>query len=743
MTQWIRPLNTAISVMVSLILFFVPLLLYPKTSEVFEFNKMMFVYLAVALTATLWLFRTVLEKRILIAKTPLDLPILLYVLTQLLSTIVSIDPHTSLWGYYSRFHGGLFSTLAYIIFFYAVVSHYHYLKKKNLSTGFFSAPAAVLKLWLYSLISSAILVAFYGILEHFGIDKHLWVQDVQSRVFSTLGQPNWLSAYLVALLPLPLFLAYHTSRRTRALTWSAVTLLFLLCLYYTKSRSGIGTTFLILTLAFVHLSVTALKQKRFIKVALLGLSIFLLTLLAGTPFTPSLSEIFNRLNQGGPVLMEIEPQLNRLGISSQFKPAPQVELSPKDQADVAARAQGKLVGGSDSMDIRRVVWQGSLGLLRSHPTLGTGVETFGYAYYWTRPAAHNLLSEWDFLYNKAHNEYLNFLATTGIVGFSAYVILLFTILTLFLRRLKLNDPLPAALFYGWLSILITNFFGFSVVPVAVLFFFYPALILSLYPLDLRHVNFGYSKKPSEPGTAAIIVLSGISLSFLFVATIIVSHWLADINYNQGKSYAAAQYLLQSLPYLERSVSLYPGEPVFRAELAQAQAQTAVALDAQIKSASVPNQNQATPSAAVIRQAESQRDNYAVQAKDNIVKALDDNPYNLNTYKTKAKVEIYLGSLDPQYYQSALSTLAKANELAPTDPKIVYNIGLLYDHLKKPALAETAYRKTLELKPNYDQARVSYIALLTDQNRLDDARTQYQALLNDYPQYEGKFPLLEK
>ena len=33
---------------------------------------------------------------------------------------------------------------------------------------------------------TAALVAFYGVLERLGIDKHLWVQDVQNRVFSPL-----------------------------------------------------------------------------------------------------------------------------------------------------------------------------------------------------------------------------------------------------------------------------------------------------------------------------------------------------------------------------------------------------------------------------------------------------------------------------------------------------------------------------------------------------------------------------
>ena len=173
--------------------FFTPLLLWPQTSEVFEFNKMLFVYLITIIVSTLWLFKSIFEKKFVLKRTPLDIPLLLFFLSQLLSTTLSINPYTSIWGYYSRFHGGLASTISYILLFYAFVSNIKLDKDSLLD-------------FYHSLLGSALLISLYGTLEHFGIDKNLWVQDVQNRVFSTLGQPNWLSAYLVALLPLPLFL---------------------------------------------------------------------------------------------------------------------------------------------------------------------------------------------------------------------------------------------------------------------------------------------------------------------------------------------------------------------------------------------------------------------------------------------------------------------------------------------------------------------------------------------------------
>ena len=121
---------------------------------------------------------------LLFTRTFLDIPLFIFFASQLVSSLFSIDRHTSLRGYYSRFHGGLLSSLSYLLLYYALVSN---LDRKR-----------VLKS-LYTLLISALLVSLYGLAEHFGIDAQYWVQDVQNRVFSTLGQPNWLAAWLVAL----------------------------------------------------------------------------------------------------------------------------------------------------------------------------------------------------------------------------------------------------------------------------------------------------------------------------------------------------------------------------------------------------------------------------------------------------------------------------------------------------------------------------------------------------------------
>lgn len=661
--------------------FFTPLLLWPKTSEVFEFNKMLFVYLITIIVSTLWIFKSILQKKFILKRTPLDIPLLLFFLSQLISTILSINPYTSIWGYYSRFHGGLASTISYIILFYAFVSNIK-LDKDSLLDFF------------HTLLGSAILISLYGILEHFGIDKKLWIQDVQNRVFSTLGQPNWLSAYLVALLPLPLFLRHTTKEKLSSHLYTATSILFFITILFTKSRSGIGTTFIILFLYFVIRLFQSKGVKNFFRTHFPSLLLLFLSLfLIGTPWTPNPAQISQHLDFGGPLWPEAESSLQKISLTTQIKPLEMERLPQETQDIITQREAGIRVGGSDSFDIRRVVWQGAVDLGLKNPFFGTGVETFGYSYFTVRPVAHNLLSEWEFLYNKAHNEYLNFFANSGFFGLITYLsLIIFTFLSFFKAIKRTKNPLFLwPLLFGYLSLLITNYFGFSVVIIGLFFFLFPALLLSFSPASDKQITFNIS-----PFFSNLLLLS-LFLSFYLLFSLL-STFRADLAYNQGKSYSQAFNLEPALLQLEKATKLQPRQPLFLAQLAETEAKAVATLQVQLES--LP----ATASTQIRDQAHSMIDSYTQLAINHSTQTLVLNPHHTNLYKSKAKTELYLATADPQYTSQALNTLLELTAISPTDPKILYNIGLIYEQLEKPDQALQTYQKALELKPDYQAAQ---------------------------------------
>ncbi|KKR63026.1 MAG: hypothetical protein UU02_C0035G0001, partial [Candidatus Woesebacteria bacterium GW2011_GWA1_40_43] len=367
----------------NLLFFFVPLVLYPYSYELFEFNKMVFVYALTALISVSWAVRMILAKRIIFRHTIFDIPLLLFLFSQLLSTALSIDVRTSLLGYYSRFHGGFFSTLSYSLLFWAFVSNMD--RAKTLKAIRF-------------LFFSGIIVSFYGVLQHFGIDKDVWVQDVQNRVFSTLGQPNWLAAWLLTLLPIAW--AFYLTLRQKSKNfwpWLGVSALYVLTLAYAKSRSGL--------LGLVAVSGIFWGINRFKNSFLLiALSLFLI-FAGGTPWERKTTETV------GPALE---------------------------------------TGGTESGQIRKIVWKGAIDVWKKYPLTGSGVETFAFSYYQFRPVEHNLVSEWDFLYNKAHNELLNILATTGLLGLGAYLFFSGVVVFYFVKKIKASpDILDVAFLAGF------------------------------------------------------------------------------------------------------------------------------------------------------------------------------------------------------------------------------------------------------------------------------------------------------
>ncbi|MBU0618782.1 O-antigen ligase family protein [Patescibacteria group bacterium] len=637
--------------------FLVPLILSPWNFELFEFSKMLLVYsLTIVITAA-WLIKMLVRRRINFQATPLAIPLLIFFASQLISTVLSIEPHTSIWGYYSRSHGGLLSTISYLLLYWAFVSNMS--KKTALSA-------------LHRLLGSAALIAGYGILEHFGIDAQYWVQDVRNRVFSTLGQPNWLAAWLVALIPLT-WVTLNSKLNTVHHLLFAV---YYICLLYTKSRSGI----LAFAVAYIIFwGITLLKRQALKQFLLITGYCLLITILIGTPYTPNLKQLLNKTEA------PVQPVENIVDL-------PAI---------------------SESGDIRKVVWRGTLDVWKHWPVFGSGVETFAYSYYNFRPQEHNDLSEWDFLYNKAHNEYLNFLATTGIVGLTSYLLLIIWTLVWMLKKIKMQADcrlLVAGLFTGYSSILVSNFFGFSVVTVALQFFLYPALVFVLTE----------NEKPLKPKPCALRPNQIIAISIILLIAVIflfrlAQLWRADFFFSKGKK-LLSQQPVQSYIFLEKATTIYPSEAFFHNTLADSAATLALAYHQQLDPA-----QEATPQAS---QASGQATQTAIQQNRDLLvkkalqssqKTLELNPVHLNFYKTQVKTLITLASINPEYNQVAIQLLEQAIRLAPTDAKLYLNLGLMQGFLGQNETAISLLEKTIDLKPDYAKARRS-LAQLYHQNQ---------------------------
>lgn len=698
------------------IFFLTPLILYPKTLELFEFNKLFFLYGVALFILFLWISKCILLEKFVFKRTIFDIPILLFILSQIISTIFSMDPYVSFWGYYTRFNGGLLSLITYAFLYYAFMSNFSDENSEDFSK------TTNYKVILVSLFSG-LAVAVWGFSSHFGhdltclvfrgtFDVSCWTDAFQPtvRLFSTLGQPNWLAAYFAILIPISLSFGMYK-----------------LLQYYREYKKPAFTKAFLIPLSFMLLSVFLFievlwTQSQSGYLGLLSGFIVFFTLLA-TFFMhkKNTKEIGMRLIIPTVIILFVtsfffgNPLANRfsfLSVKGFVKPETATPAQKATNAAIPA-LEG---GGSDSGKIRLIVWSGALELFKQNPLFGTGVETFAYGYYQVKPVEHNLLSEWDYLYNKAHNEYLNYLATTGAIGLGTYLLMiiwfLFILCKYIYTNIKKKTPdefqlfLSIGLLSSYILILISNFFGFSVVIINFYFFIIPAIFLITTQknkvfVEAQNVSFIKPKK-----TVGIITVGIICAYFeLFI----LNMWFADQAYSMGYNLDRAQEYVAANEYLENAAKLFPQEDLYKSELSLNLATLGLLLT---------QQNQATQGAELVKR--------SVKLSDDVVTR---HPQNIVFYKTRIQTFFILSQLQNTFYDKAIDSIKRARELAPTDAKVTYNHGLLLGQRGDLDGSIKTLKEAIILKPNYRDPRYAMSVYILDKAKASKDLTEKEILTN--------------
>ncbi len=702
-----KTINSIIATLYYTLFFLTPLIMFSLTSELFEFNKMLLIYLITSILVSLWIIKMIIQKKIIIKRTPIDIPIILFFISQILSTFFSIDKHTSFYGYYGRFNGGLLSIISYILLFYCYVSNINY--------------KTTIKLLKISLVSS-FLVILWGIPGKFGKDfscylftgqltNSCWTNQFKpaERMFSTLGQPNWLGAYLSINFFIGLYFYFSTKFHQKILKNKKILLLIYLFLnfsivLFTRSRSALLTIvfnllilsiILILNYFYKQISKKNITQFNFLKTKdfLLILTILMATTIV---FKTGINKIDS--------LLKLPPKQNQI-----IKPTNKLQNNKNKS----------LIKITDSFTIRKIVWQGAIDLLKKYPLFGSGVETFAYSYYFVRPKIHNNTSEWDYLYNKAHNEFLNYVATTGYFGILSYLLLILFVLGLFIKNIinnKKESKILIFLLLSYLSILITNFFGFSTTTINIFFYLIPGFILAL--INKKSDEQQPTNKLNTTNKILITLIIVINLNIIFNLT---KYFVADIKFNQGKNFQHINDFQKSAINFQQALNLHY-EHVYEDKLSYTLANLAFMSDYQKN----PSQTK-----ELIKLAKSYNQH-----------SLKKSPYNVLYWKTKAKNQyiFYQINLDQQYLQKGLNALKQAQKLSPTDPKIPYSLGLFYsliedtqknnqDKFKYKKLALSSVQKAINLKPDYRDPYFLKAQLYIKYNQKQKAKKILQEILN--------------
>jgi len=498
------------------IVLMVPVIFFTKTNDVFEINKMYVFRLITSFSVFMFLISVLYERRLALMKTALDFPVLALLASSVLSTIFTINHNVSVFGVYEDYEG-ILTVLNYFFFFYVAVN---YGAGKNFSGK------------VIGIITIAtFIVALYGIAQNFHIDFVRWNPETYNpgRFFSTLGNPNFLAAYLVETIPILFILFFVTTNSSRKFTVLAVLLMAVMVLFLTKSRAGYLS--IALTVAFIAAYTVYDSRKE-------GSELFS----HNKPWFISFAVIFI-------VVILFSGKVHEAFM------------------DVADRVARIFTDGIEKTP-RTHIFKSAIRMFLDNPVLGKGLDSFQVAFPYYRTAEYWRL-EWNGTPEKTHNIFLQYLSTQGIAGLSAYILLIAAFFRksfdIFTNDRDINKRYMAfGFFMAVIAYFIQGMFNYTVVAYGMMFWLALAMIILMDTGGNRYFvrDFSESEKSFISANRGILVTSLAALSMAF-AVIFTVYWAADMYFKIGNVIVDEPgHERDSLHYYGRAVTLNPQREIY-------------------------------------------------------------------------------------------------------------------------------------------------------------------------------------
>ena len=382
-----------------------PLFFNVYSSRVFEPDKLTTLRTVAVVMAAAWLVKYIEERASgqqgleITWRTPLVLPTLFTVIVYLLSTLLSVTSRVSFLGSYQRLQG-TYTTLSYIVVFLIIL--------QGLRTR------AQLDRLITVIIVNSLPIALYGLIQRNRLDPLPWGGDVTERVAANMGNAIFVAAYLIMVLPLTVgriaesFKAILTEEEAnwadipRAAGYIFIAAVELIAIWYAQSRGPLLG--LIASSYFLFLLLALSSRTKLGAVSALTV-VTIIALVVGFLAIVNIP--------GGPLQsLQRAPWLGRLGEVFDFE------------------------GGTGK--VRALIWEGMIDLILPHepirypdghpdpfnvlrPLVGYGPESVYVAYNGFYPPRLGHHESRTASPDRSHNETLDSLAITGLLGLTAYL----------------------------------------------------------------------------------------------------------------------------------------------------------------------------------------------------------------------------------------------------------------------------------------------------------------------------------
>lgn len=349
---------------------------------------------------------------------------------------------------------------------------------------------------------------------------------------------------------------------------------------------------------------------------------------------------------------------------------------------------------------QRATFEVAVKTLQQQPVLGSGPGTFSYDFLKHKNPVFNNSSFWNVQFELGSSRFLTGLATVGLFGFVALLIMAFLPLFYGIKKLIFEkseqETKNMGILFAVLIALTAQTAGYflynSNMTLEFLYFFFIAIVVVLIFKDHK----SYTLKPSALLTLLITFI--FTLVFIFGIGFLVlesQRYVADMNYTQGTALLNSGQVDLALKKLEKAASAnsvdFYSRQLSQIYLLQVQV---VAKDPKISEADKTKKIQTLISGAV---------NFSRRATEL-------NPNNVNNWSSRANIYQsfigYLGEADSW----AMKCYNEAMALDPVNPYLFLQRGAIFYQQKNYESAKTDLEFAINLKSDYPD--VMYLLGLT-------------------------------
>ena len=577
----------ALIILVSALPLFFDIRLY----SVFDLGKVAVMVFPVLFIMGLWLVKTIFKEKFAFPHTPLNLPILAFIIITIIATIFSINPIISLIGTYKRFEG-LIEISTYIFIFFAFAAFINTRRKLNVIIN--------------AIVITAVATSIYGFIQYFGKDPFKWSSSTPERIFSTFGNPVFYAAFLLTSLPLSLalYLDYQPSTKNKGsshsiqllkdILYGICTLLIYTIFWHTRTRADFLGLIVLLPVFFVFLGRQRIYEKKWKLLIMFVLFIIIGGFYGIRPqssvFSYFASEIaFNDKNGN---------EINAINKDSNSRTNLKVDKDsqPNDRSFLVSKLSGSSLN-------RYYQFKTGLKIYNDYPILGIGPDSLGIVYQSYLDKVFKRRKEDAFSWprhDKIHNDVLDNVVAKGAIGLVSYMWVLlayFLMVWKFLKqeradqetqRTKLTNKqlidnsmsivdrrlLVVSLGSAILGYLIQNEFSFGNTVIVTIFWTIIALtvvVIQRNELFTDNKELGYKnvklKRPTNNtrplSTRKVLLLSLVLSLITFLYVNVVRWYKADVYMEQGRRYTSRNDFENGLKYYEYAISYNPYEVNYR------------------------------------------------------------------------------------------------------------------------------------------------------------------------------------